>query len=76
MIAISLVSIPVFLGFGILFFRKEEQRRLRRRILLGGAVFHLVGTAALHFSEPQALGELFIAVDSLGFLFLSITSLL
>ncbi|MBI2067572.1 MAG: NADH dehydrogenase FAD-containing subunit [Deltaproteobacteria bacterium] len=76
MIAISLVSIPVFLGFGILFFRKEEQRRLRRRILLGGAVFHLVGTAALHLSEPQALGELFITVDSLGLLFLSITSLL
>ncbi|MBI4208524.1 MAG: NADH dehydrogenase FAD-containing subunit [Deltaproteobacteria bacterium] len=71
-----LVIAPTILGILTLFIRGEKRRKWRRLVLLIGAFLHTGGTISLYFFAPQeTLGKTF-QLDSLGLLFLSITSLL
>src|SRR3989338_7807143 len=76
MTALALLLIPMVLGGITLFFLGEDRRLFRRKILCVGAVLHALGTASLHV-PGLAFGEFyFITCDSLGLLFLSLTSAL
>ncbi len=76
MIEITLAAFPALLGFITLLLRKKTQRGLRYMFLLAGALFHIAGTGVLCLRGAQAPSAHFIALDALGLLFLSITSLL
>ncbi len=70
---IALVLMPALLGILTLFLRGTGRRLMRRRVMIGGALFHNLGTASLYFTPWLPLGE-YLRVDSLGLFFLSITS--
>lgn len=76
MILALLIIIPAALGLLTLFIRGEEKRIIRRRILMTGAALHALLTAALYFPFTSHSLNAFIALDSLGLLFLSIASFL
>lgn len=76
MMPIVLVALPTLLGVLSLFFRGEERRRLRRFILILGAMAHAIGTSLLFVLPPSQIITGFIRIDALGLLFLSIVSLL
>src|SRR3989338_6056122 len=76
MILILLFGIPAFLGVVTLFIPGEERRRVRRRLLMIGAILHALLTLALYFPGVSHSLNDYLVLDSLGFLFLSITSFL
>lgn len=76
MILIFLLAVPTLLGLVTLFIRGEERRRLRRRFLMAGASLNFLGTLLLYFPGVSHEWNDYLVLDSLGLLFLSITSLL
>ena len=67
-----LVLVPVALGLLALLWRDV---RVQLAALLGGAALHVVFTAAAWVHRPPAVGA-YLALDDVGLLFLSITSVL
>ncbi len=72
MVLALLVLVPAALGLLALVWR---QVRVQLAALLGAAALHLVLTAAAWVSRPPAFGA-YLALDDVGLLFLSITSVL
>lgn len=73
---IFLLFVPVVLGVITVFIRGDQKRTLRRRLLFGGAVSHLIGTALFYVpGVPHHFND-YLSIDALGLLFLSLTSVL
>lgn len=73
---IFLLVIPVLFGGVTLFIRGEGKRAFRRRLLFFGALSHLIGTALFYLPGAQRSFNVYLSIDALGLLFLSLTSLL
>lgn len=76
MILLSLVTVPTLLGILTLFIPGEEKRIIRRRILMAGTSLHVMGTLTLYFPFVSRSLNDYLTLDSIGLLFLSITSFL
>lgn len=76
MIPVFLLALPIVVACVTLFLRGEEKRLLRRWLFFLTTVFHAMGTGLLFFHRQESFLSRFIAVDSLGLLFLAVTSCL
>ena len=73
MIVPALVAIPFVAGLAALAIRRDAPRRL---LLVAAAGIHSLLTSAAWLRQPEPFLNGWLAIDALGLLFLSITSLL
>lgn len=73
MLVLLALLLPTFAGLAAFMLRADG---MRRRLLVGTACGHLALVATMWRWRPQPLWEGWLDIDSLGLLFLSITSLL
>ncbi|MBI4366254.1 MAG: NADH dehydrogenase FAD-containing subunit [Deltaproteobacteria bacterium] len=76
MMPLFLVIVPSGLGVVTLLIRGERRRKIRRLLMIVGALAHAAGTGLLHVRPEEGSLWGLIEVDPLGLLFLTITSLL
>lgn len=74
--ALLIVLVPMFLAIIALCVRGESRRNIRRTLLITGATVHVILTCSLYFYVPPSTLNGIIVVDTLGLLFLTITSFL